>query len=105
MTKVSKKRKEVMSKLDLTKKYDVKEAIKLLKENSITKFNETLDVAINIAIDTKKTDQNVRGVIDLPYGTGKKVIVAVIAKGDSAKDAKKIPAPESQSGGYVKDQK
>ena len=88
MTKVSKKRKEVMSKLDLARKYDVKEAIKLLKENSITKFNETLDVAIKLSIDASKTDQSIRGVINLPHGTGKKIRVAVMTKGDKAKEAK-----------------
>ena len=74
--------------MDFTKKYDSKEAIKLIKDNSIVDFNETLDVAIKLSIDTSKTDQNIRGVINLPNGTGKKVRVAVMAKGDKAKEAK-----------------
>ena len=87
MKKISKKRKEIMKKLDLSKKYDPKEAIKFLKDNSQVKFNDTLDVALNLTIDVSKTDQNVRGVIDLPHGTGKKIKVAVMAKGDKAKEA------------------
>ena len=81
-----------MKKLDLSKKYDLKEAIKFLKDNSQVKFNDTLDVALNLTIDVSKTDQNVRGVIDLPHGTGKKIKVAVMAKGDKAKEAKEAGA-------------
>jgi len=88
MKKISKKRKDILKKMDFTKKYDPKEAIKLIKDNSIVNFNETLDVAIKLSIDTSKTDQNIRGVINLPHGTGKKVKIAVMAKGDKAKEAK-----------------
>ena len=88
MKKISKKRKEMLQKLDLSKKYDPKEAIRLLKSNSYVKFNETLDLAIKLSIDTSKTDQNIRGVINLPHGTGKKIRVAVMAKDDKAKEAK-----------------
>ena len=87
MKKISKKRKDILKKMDFTKKYDPKEAIKLIKDNSIVDFNETLDVAIKLSIDTSKTDQNIRGVINLPHGTGKKVKIAVMAKGDNAKEA------------------
>ena len=92
MKKISKKRKEIIKKLDLSKKYDPKEAIKFLQDNSQVKFNDTLDVALNLTIDVSKTDQNVRGVIDLPHGTGKKIKVAVMAKGDKAKEAKEAGA-------------
>ena len=88
MKKISKKRKEIVQKLDLSKKYDPKEAIKILKNNSYVKFNETLDLAIKLSIDTSKTDQNIRGVINLPHGTGKNIKVAVMAKGDKAIEAK-----------------
>ena len=88
MKKISKKRKEIVQKLDLSKKYDPKEAIKILKNNSYVKFNETLDLAIKLSIDTSKTDQNIRGVINLPHGNGKNIKVAVMAKGDKAKEAK-----------------
>ena len=88
MKKVAKKRKEFVSKLDLTKKYEAIEAIKILKENSYVKFDETLDVAINLSIDANKTDQNIRGMINLPHGTGKNIKVAVMVKGDKVKEAK-----------------
>ena len=88
MKKLVKNRKEVVKKIDLSKKYDAIEAIKVLKDNAYVKFNETLDIAINLSIDTSKTDQNIRGVINLPKGTGKNVKVAVMAKGDKAKEAK-----------------
>ena len=88
MKMISKKRKEIVQKLDLSKKYDPKEAIQILKNNSYVKFNETLDLAIKLSIDTSKTDQNIRGIINLPHGTGKNIKVAVMAKGDKAKEAK-----------------
>ena len=88
MKKISKQRKEILEKLDLSKKYDPKEAIKFLKDNSHVKFNETLDVAIKLSINVSKTDQNIKGVINLPHGTGKKIRVAVMAKDEKAKEAK-----------------
>ena len=88
MKKIPKKMKDIVKKLDVSKKHDPKEAIKFLKENSYVKFNETLDVAFNLSINASKTDQNIRGVINLPHGTGKKIRVAVMAKGDKAKEAK-----------------
>ena len=83
----SKNRKNLIKKLENGKVYEPIEAIKLLKENSYVKFDESLEVAINLKIDSKKTDQNVRGVLSLPKGTGKKIRVAVMAKGDKAKEA------------------
>ena len=88
MHKISKNRKERIQKMNFSKKYDPKEAIKLLKDSSYVKFNETLDVAIKLSIDASKTDQNIRGVINLPHGTGKNIRVAVMAKGEKAKEAK-----------------
>jgi large subunit ribosomal protein L1 len=85
--KISKNRKNLMNKIDLNKIYDPIEAIKLLKENSYVKFNESLEVAINLRIDSNKTDQNIRGVLNLPKGSGKKIRIAVMAKGDKAKEA------------------
>ena len=84
----SKNKKRIIESVDLTKIYEPLEAIKLLKENSYVKFKETLEVAINLSIDTKKTDQNIRGMISLPKGTGKNIRVAVMAKGDKANEAK-----------------
>ena len=86
--KKSKNKKKLLESIDLTKIYEPMEAIKILKKNSYVKFQETLDVAINLGIDTKKTDQNIRGMLSLPKGTGKNIRVAVMAKGDKASEAK-----------------
>ena len=85
--KVSKNRKNLVDKFNSNKSYDPIEAIKLIKENSFVKFKETLEVSINLRIDSNKTDQNIRGVLNLPKGTGKTIRVAVMAKGDKAKEA------------------
>jgi len=90
--KKSKNKKKLLESLDLTKIYEPLEAIKILKENSYVKFQETLDVAINLSIDTKKTDQNIRGMLSLPKGTGKNIRVAVMAKGDKVSEAKEAGA-------------
>ena len=90
--KNSKNKKKLLESLDLTKIYEPLEAIKILKENSYVKFQETLEVAINLGIDTKKTDQNIRGMLNLPKGTGKNIRVAVMAKGDKANEAKEAGA-------------
>lgn len=86
--KISKNRKNILDKFDANKIYEPIEAIKILKENSYVKFNEGFEIAINLRIDANKTEQNIRGVINLPKGSGKKIRVAVIAKGDKAKEAK-----------------
>ena len=86
--KKSKNIKKILESVDLTKIYEPLEAIKILKENSYVKFQESLEVAINLSIDTKKTDQNIRGMLNLPKGTGKNIRVAVMAKGDKASEAK-----------------
>ena len=86
--KKSKNKKKLLESVDLTKIYEPLEAIKILKKNSYVNFQETLDVAINLGIDTKKTDQNIRGMLSLPKGTGKNIRVAVMAKGDKASEAK-----------------
>lgn len=70
------------------KLYPVQEALKLIKENATAKFNESVDVAINLGIDAKKSDQAVRGSVVLPQGTGKSVRVAVFAQGDRAQQAR-----------------
>ena len=85
--KISKNRKNLIEKYESNKAYDPIEAIKMLKENSYVKFDESLEVAINLRIDSNKTDQNIRGVLNLPKGSGKTIRVAVMAKGDKAKEA------------------
>ena len=73
--------------LDQNKEYSLEEAISIVKKNSFTKFDETLDVAINLGIDPKHSDQMVRGMVSLPAGTGKNVRVAVICKDDKVAEA------------------
>jgi large subunit ribosomal protein L1 len=84
--------KAALTGLDRNKFYGVEEAVKLVKERAKAKFDETIEMAFNLGIDPKHADQNVRGVISLPHGTGKSVRVAVFAKGDKAEAAKKAGA-------------
>ena len=88
MASVSKRRKTMANKVDRAKAYAALEAMKLVKETATAKFDESVDVAVNLGIDTKKSDQTVRGSVVLPAGTGKKVRVAVFAQGDKALAAK-----------------
>lgn len=88
MAHISKRTKALRTKVDRDKIYPVGDAIKLVKEGASAKFNESIDVAINLGIDAKKSDQTVRGAIVLPKGTGKTVRVAVFAQGDKAQAAK-----------------
>ena len=85
--KISKNRKNLINKFETDKIYEPLEAIKILKESSYVKFDESLEVAINLRIDSNKTEQNIKGVINLPKGTGKKTRIAVMAKGENAKVA------------------
>ncbi len=87
MAKLSKKAKLVAEKVELGKLYPISEALDLLTELSTVKFTESLDVAVNIGIDTRKSDQVVRGSTVLPNGTGKDVRVAVFAQGENADKA------------------
>ena len=84
----TKRMKECYKDLDLDKVYQDIDAIKILKGKSSVKFVESLDVSINLGIDAKKSDQNIRGSLVLPNGTGKSVKVAVFCDGDDAKKAK-----------------
>jgi large subunit ribosomal protein L1 len=88
MAHESKRYKALRSKVERMKLYPVQEALKLIKDNATAKFNESVDVAINLGIDAKKSDQAVRGSIVLPQGTGKSVRVAVFAQGDRAQQAR-----------------
>ena len=90
--KISKNRKKLEEKTAINKIYEPSEAIKFLKENSYVKFEESLEIAINLRIDTNKTEQNIRGVVNLPKGTGKKIRVAVMAKGEKAKESSEAGA-------------
>lgn len=88
MKKRSKKYTEVLSKIDKTKAYTKQEAVKLVKETSISSFDGSVEVAMRLNLDTKKADQQLRGAIVLPKGTGKTKKVLVIARGPKAQEAK-----------------
>lgn len=87
MARMSKRIKAIREKLEPGKVYDINEALKLLKECTKTRFDESVEVAVNLGIDARKSDQAVRGSTVLPRGTGKSVKVAVFAQGEQAKDA------------------
>jgi len=90
--KRSKKYVEASSKIEKNKLYTIEEACKLVKETSVTKFDASVEIAMNLNLDTKKADQQLRGAIVLPNGTGKSAKVLVLAKGDAAKKAKEAGA-------------
>ena len=86
--KNSKRRKGMMEKFDRTAHAAVEDAVKNIKECASAKFDETVEISMNLDIDPRHSDQQVRGVVQLPHGTGKTVRVAVFAKGDKAEEAK-----------------
>ena len=92
MSKDTKRYKALRAKVDREKLYLITDALKVVKENATAKFNESIDVSINLGIDAKKSDQTVRGAIVLPKGTGKDKRVAVFAQGDNAIKAKEAGA-------------
>jgi large subunit ribosomal protein L1 len=92
MAKATKRMKTIREKLDPQKQYAIEEALALLKELSSVKFEESVDVSVNLGVDPRKSDQVVRGSTVLPNGTGKSVRVAVFAQGDAADAAKEAGA-------------
>jgi len=92
MAKLNKRQKLAREKVDPNKQYPVEEAVALIKELSTVKFEETVDAAINLGIDPRKSDQAVRGATSLPHGTGKTVRVAVFTQGANADAAKEAGA-------------
>lgn len=92
MKKKSKKYTEALSKVEKGKLYTLEEAVKLVKETSTSKFDGTVEIAVRLNLDTKKNDQQLRGAIVLPHGTGKAKKVLVLAKGDAAKAAQEAGA-------------
>ena len=87
MAKTGKRLQKAKENIDRTALYALSDAVKIIKENANTKFDETIDIAFNLGVDPKHADQMVRGVVSLPHGTGKSLRVAVFAKGDKVKEA------------------
>ena len=88
----SKRLRESVSKIDLMRKYSAKEAIEVLKQVPLTKFDQTMELSLSLNVDPKKADQQVRGTVSLPPGTGKKSVILVFAKGDKEKEAREAGA-------------
>jgi len=88
MAKLTKRMKTIREKTDSLKSYDINEAVALIKELASAKFTESVDVAINLGVDPRRSDQNVRGATVLPHGTGRDVRVAVFTQGAKAEEAK-----------------
>lgn len=85
---MNKNHKNAKEKIDKTNKYDIQEAVDMVKQLVHTKFDETVDLAVNLGVDPRKSDQMVRGSVVLPHGLGKKVRVLVFAKGEKSSEAK-----------------
>jgi len=92
MAKQGKRMRAALAGIDRKARYSVEDAVKLVKKNATAKFDETIEVAMNLGVDPRHADQMVRGVVALPNGTGRSVRVAVFAKGDKAGEAKKAGA-------------
>ena len=92
MAKRGKRWNLAFEKIDRLKKYDLTQGLGLVKENALSKFNESVDVAVRLGVDPRKADQNIRGSVVLPKGTGKKFRILVFAKGEKEKEAKEAGA-------------
>ena len=92
MAKMTRRRKIIEEKVDYERAYPIGEAVVLLNEISGSKFNESLDISVNLGIDPKKSDQTVRGATSLPHGSGKEIRVAVFAQGANADEAQEAGA-------------
>ena len=92
MPRIAKRHKALIAQVDITKRYNLTEAVKLVKTNANAKFDETVDIVMNLGADPKQSDQAVRGMVSMPHGTGKAITVAVFARGDKAEAALKAGA-------------
>ncbi|WP_295963967.1 50S ribosomal protein L1 [uncultured Bartonella sp.] len=88
MAKIAKRLKKIREGVDFNKYYPLDEAVKMVKDRAIAKFDETIEITMNLGVDPRYADQMVRGVVNLPNGTGRHVRVAVFARGDKAEEAK-----------------
>ncbi|MBS1516923.1 MAG: 50S ribosomal protein L1 [Bacteroidetes bacterium] len=100
--KLTKRQKETLKKIDVTKEYDLKTGVSELKKAAKAKFDESVDVAVRLGVDPKHADQVVRGTVSLPHGTGKTVRVLVIAKPDKQDEAREAGADHVGFEDYVK---
>ncbi|WP_164218717.1 50S ribosomal protein L1 [Virgibacillus sp. YIM 98842] len=101
MAKKGKKHQEALKLVDRSKSYDIEEAINLLKETAKANFDETVEAAFRLGVDPKKADQQIRGAMVLPHGTGKTQRVLVFAKGDKAKEAEAAGADYVGESDYI----
>ncbi len=92
MAKISKRKQALLEKIDREKDYSIEEAVKTVKDLKSAKFDETVEIALNLNVDPRHADQMIRSSVVLPHGTGKKVTVAVFAKGDKIDEAKEAGA-------------
>ena len=92
MAKLSKRMKNIRESVDVTKEYEINDAVTLLQKLATVKFTESIDVAVNLGVDSRRSDQNVRGATVLPHGTGRTVRVAVFTQGANAEKAKEAGA-------------
>ncbi|CAL4317982.1 50S ribosomal protein L1 [Buchnera aphidicola] len=89
MVKITKKKQQIIKNINFKKEYNIEDAINLMKHYKNKKFNESVDVCINLGIDPKKTDQNIRGITVLPHGIGRNIKIAVFTQGDNIEQAMK----------------
>ncbi|WP_367913847.1 50S ribosomal protein L1 [Leadbetterella sp. DM7] len=101
MARISKKRKEALTKFDSEKSYSLEEAAGILKQISYTKFDASIDIDVRLGVDPRKADQMVRGVVALPHGTGKQVRVLVLCTPDKAEEAKAAGADHVGLDDYI----
>lgn len=101
MGKLTKKRKDALSKLDASKAYSLQEAADVLKNISYTKFDASVDIDVRLGVDPRKADQMVRGVVTLPHGTGKEVRVLVLCTPDKEAEAKEAGADYAGLDEYI----
>ena len=92
MAKLGKRMREALKKVEVLKEYELMEAVTLAKETAQAKFDESMDVAVRLSVDSRKADQNIRGSVLLPKGTGKKFRILVFAKGEKEAEAKEAGA-------------
>lgn len=97
----SKRYNQAFSKIDRSREYSVEEAVKIMKESTKARFDETVEIAMRLGVDPRHADQNVRGTVSLPNGTGKKVRILVLTKGDKVDQALKAGADYAGLDDYV----